>query len=77
MAPARFSGYGHSMENKKHFFKTNKVGFVLGAVLLVALTKGVSCADGQNVGITVTPPVVVVAAAVVIQDDYVYYPNSD
>jgi hypothetical protein len=62
------------MKNKKHFFKTNKVGFVLGAMLLVALTKGVSCADGQNVGITVTPPVVV-APAVVIQDDYVYYPT--
>jgi hypothetical protein len=62
------------MKNKKHFFKTNKVGFVLGAVLLVALTKGVSYADGQNVRITVTPPVVV-APAVVIQDDYVYYPT--
>jgi hypothetical protein len=62
------------MKNKKHFFKTNKVGFVLGAALLVALTKGVSCADGQNVAITVTPPVVV-APAVVIQDDYVYYPT--
>jgi hypothetical protein len=62
------------MKNKKHFFKTNKIGFVLGAVLLAALTEGVSCADGQNVGITVTPPVVV-APAVVIQDDYVYYPN--
>ena len=43
-------------------------------MLLVALTKGVSYADGQNVGITVTPPVVA-ASGVVIQDDYVYYPN--
>jgi hypothetical protein len=62
------------MKNKKHFFKTNKIGFVLGAVLVAALTQGVNYADGQNVGITVTPPVVV-APAVVIQDDYVYYPN--
>jgi len=74
MAPARFSGYSRPMKNKKHFFKTNKVGFVLGAVLLVALAKGVSYANGQNVGITVTPPVVA-APGVVIQDDYVYYPN--
>ena len=62
------------MKNKKLFFKTNKAGFVLGAVLLAALTGGVNYADGQNVSITVTPPVVV-APAVVVQDDYVYYPN--
>jgi hypothetical protein len=66
------------MINKKHFFKTNitnKVGFVLGAVLLAALTNGVSSADAQGIGVTVTPPVVVVAPAVVVQDDYVYYPS--
>jgi len=69
------------MINKKHFFKTNKVGFVLGAVLLTALAEGVSSADGQAVGITVTPPAVVVtvpvvvAPVVVVQDDYVYYPT--
>ncbi|MGA3268924.1 MAG: hypothetical protein ABSE16_19150 [Verrucomicrobiota bacterium] len=65
----------------KHFFKTNKVGFVLGAVLLAALTGGAGSADGQGIGITVTPPVVVaapaavVAPAVVVQDDYVFYPT--
>ena len=62
---------------KKYFFKTNKVGFVLGAVLL---TTCVGYADGLRIGITVPPvvvvaPPVVVAPEVVIQDDYVYYPN--
>ena len=81
IAPASSSVYSHPMNNKKHFFKTNKIGFVLGAVLLATLTECVGNADGQGVGITVTPPVVVVAPpvvvapAVVIQDDYVYYPN--
>jgi hypothetical protein len=69
------------MINKKHFFITNEIGFVLGAVLLAALTKGVGSADGQGIGTTVTPPVVVVAPpvvvapAVVVQDDFVYYPT--
>jgi hypothetical protein len=68
------------MINKKHFSKTNKVGFVLGAMLVAALAEGVSSADGQAVGIAVTPPEVVVTApvvvapAVVVQDNYVYYP---
>jgi hypothetical protein len=62
------------MINKKLFLKNNKVGFVLGAVLLAALTDGVSNVDGQGVKITVTPPIVVVAPPVV-QEDYVYYPN--
>jgi hypothetical protein len=56
----------------KHIFKTNKVGFVLGAVLLAALTGGAGSADGQGNGITVTTPVVV--APPVVQDYYVYYP---
>jgi len=69
------------MINKKHFTKTNKFGFVLGAVLLAALTNGAGSADGQGLRITVAPPVVVVAPpvvvapTVVVQDDYVYYPN--
>jgi hypothetical protein len=83
MAAARFPDYSHPMINKRHFSKTNitnKVGFVLGAVLLAALTNGVGSANAQSVGITVTPPVVVtapvvVAPAVVVQDDYVYYPT--
>jgi hypothetical protein len=81
IAPARFPDYSHSMINKKHFIKTNKAGFVLGAMLLAALANGVSSADGQGIKIIVAPPVVVVAPpvvvapAVVVQDDYVYYPD--
>jgi hypothetical protein len=56
------------MINKTHFFKSNKVGFVLGAMLLAALTECAGNVNGQGVVITVAPPVV-------IQDDYVYYPN--
>jgi len=61
------------MKNKIHLLKTNKVGFVLGAVLLAALTECVGNADGQNVVITVPPPVVMTPA--VIQDNYTYYPS--
>lgn len=69
------------MINKKHFFKTNKIGFVLGAVLLAALTEFAGNADAQGVGITVQAPAVVVATpvvvapVVVVQDDYIYYPS--
>jgi len=69
------------MNNKKLFLKTNQVGFVLGAVLLAALTECAGDADGQTVKIIVPSPVVVVAPPlvvappVVVQDDYVYYPN--
>jgi hypothetical protein len=51
MAPARFTEYGAPMNNKKHFLKTNKVGFVLGAVLLAMLTKNAAYADGLHIGI--------------------------
>jgi hypothetical protein len=60
------------MNNKKLFFKTNKVGFVLGAVLLAALTESAAYAGGLRVGIdlapvvVVAPPVVVVAPPVVV-----------
>jgi hypothetical protein len=63
------------MKNKKLFFKTNGVGFVLGAALLTMLTGSVSYADELRVGIVVPPPVVVAPPVVVVQDDYVYYPN--
>jgi hypothetical protein len=69
------------MKNKKHFFKTKQAGFVLGAVLLAALTNGAGSADAQGIRIVVAPPVVVVAPPVVVapvvtvQDDYVYYPS--
>jgi hypothetical protein len=81
MARARFPEYSHPMNNKKHFLKTNKVGFVLGAVLLAALTGSAGYAGGVSIVIGVPPPVVVVAPpvvvtpVVVVQDDYVYYPN--
>jgi hypothetical protein len=69
------------MNNKKLFLKTNKVGFVLGAVLLAALTENAGYAGGVSIGIDVPIPVVVVAPpvvvapVVVVQDDYVYYPD--
>jgi hypothetical protein len=77
MALVRFTAYSHPMKNKKLPFKINKTGFVLGAALLVALTKCVSNADAQ--GVVIRVPVVVapavVVAPVVVQDDYVYYPS--
>ena len=81
MVAERSPDYPRPMINKKHFLKTNNVGFVLGAVLLAALANGVSSANGQGAVITVTPPAVVVAPpivvapAVVMQDNYVYYPS--
>ncbi|HLX94508.1 MAG TPA: hypothetical protein VKU37_02065 [Verrucomicrobiae bacterium] len=64
------------MKNKKLFFKTNGVGFVLGAALLTMLTANTGYADGLRVGIVVSPPVVVVTPpVVVVQDDYIYYPE--
>lgn len=62
------------MNNKSLFLKTNNVGFVLSAALLMTLAACAGSANGQGVAITITPPVVVVAPSVV-QDDYVYYPN--
>ena len=73
MAAAIFLEYFQPMNNKQHFFKPKQAGFILGAVLLAALTQGASNADAQPVGITVTPPVVVVPA--VVAENYVYYPN--
>jgi hypothetical protein len=61
------------MNNKKLFFKTNKVGFVLGAVLLGTLTGCVGYVDGPRAGVYAAPPVV--ETGVVVEDDYVYYPN--
>jgi hypothetical protein len=80
MASARVPDYSDIMKNKKNSFKASRAGFVLVAVLLVALAECAGSADGQGVGITVTPPIVVVpppvvVAPVVIPDDYVYYPN--
>jgi hypothetical protein len=59
------------MNNQKHFFKTNKTGLVLSAVLLVALIECAGNAAGQdaraNAGIKVVAPA--------MQDNYVYYPR--
>jgi hypothetical protein len=73
--------------NKELILKTNRIGFVLSAVLVVALAKCVGDADGQSIKIMVPPPPVVVVqppvlvvpppvvAPVVVEDNYVYYPN--
>jgi hypothetical protein len=68
-----FLDYCHFMSNKKLFFKTNKAGFVLSAVLLVTLTGCVGYVDGPGGGAYVAPPVVQVGFAA--EDDYVYYPS--
>jgi len=59
------------MDNKKIFFKADKAGCVLGAVLLVTLTGCVAYVDGPRAGIQVEPYVFVT------QDDYVYYPGYE
>ena len=59
------------MNVKKLFFKTDKVGFVLGAVLLGTLTGCVGYVDGPRAGYYAEPSVAVV------QDDYVYYPGYE
>jgi hypothetical protein len=69
-----FLEYRHFMKNKKHSIKTKQAGFILGAVLVAALTGGAGAACGQSIVVTLPVPVVV-AAPVVVEDDYVYYPN--
>ena len=59
------------MNNKKLFFKADKAGFVLGALLLVTLTGCVAYVDGPRAGIQAEPYVFVA------QDDYIYYPGYD
>jgi hypothetical protein len=65
------------MNNKNHFLKTSRAGFVLSAVLLVALTEFTGNVNGQNARVNV--PVVVAPSIVVtspvMQDNYVYYPS--
>jgi hypothetical protein len=63
--------YSHSLNNKKLFFKADKVGLALAVAFLVALTGCVGYVDEPRVGVYAEPPVVVV------QDDYVYYPNYE
>jgi len=59
------------MNNRKLFFQTNKVGFVLCGVLLGTLTGCMGYIDGPRAGYYAEPSVVVV------QDDYVYYPDYE
>jgi len=63
------------MNDKKLFFKADKVGLVLTAAVLVTLTGCVGYVDGPSAGIYAAPPVVEVGVAV--QDDYVYYPDYE
>ena len=63
------------MNYKELFFRTDKAGFALGAVLLAMLTGCVGYVDGPRAGVYVAPPVV--ETAVAVQDDYVYYPNYE
>ena len=59
------------MNHKKLFFKADKAGFVLTAVLLATLTGCVGYVEGPRAGIYAEPQVFVA------QDDYVYYPSYE
>ena len=60
------------MNNKKLSIKSDKAGYVLGAVLLMTLTGCVAYVDRPPQGsVYMAPPVVVV------EDDYVYYPDYE
>lgn len=72
------------MNDKKLFLKINQFGFVLGAVLLAALTEGAGNAGAQGVRLVVPAPVIVIAPPVTVapivvppvtENDYVYYPG--
>jgi hypothetical protein len=70
------------MNYKKHFFKTNKTGFVLCAALMGTLAGCTTYVDQPRQGsVYVAPPQVVYVApppvetTVVVQDDYIYYPD--
>jgi len=59
------------MNIKKLFFKADKAGFVLGAVLLLTLTGCVGYVNGPRAGIQVEP------YAFAVQDDYVITPTMN
>lgn len=76
------------MNYKNHFFKTNRLGFVLGAALVGALTGCTTYVEQPRQGsVYQTPPPVVYAepapvyvsppveTTIVVQDDYIYYPD--
>ena len=60
------------MNNKNIFFKSNKAGLLMCAVLLGTLTGCVGYVEGPpRADVYVAPP----EPVVVVQDDYVYYPQ--
>lgn len=63
------------MNKQTSLTKTKTTGYVLGALLLAALTQCAVNAGAQSVGIVINPPIVVAPPVVVVQDDYLYYPN--
>jgi hypothetical protein len=54
--------------------KVTSIGFVLGTVVLGALT-GCIVAEPRYATVYAPPPPVYVESQVVVQDDYVYYPD--
>ena len=78
MARPRGQDYARLMKNQMLLKNSKPTGFVLGAVLLAALSQCVGHAHAQSVGIVVDPPVVVVAPMLsppAVLDDYLYYPG--
>jgi hypothetical protein len=59
------------MNDKTHFFKSDKVSLALAAAFLVTLTGCVGYVDGPSAGIGMEAPVFMA------QDDYVYYPQYE
>ena len=75
MSDVIFKVYPCSMNNKNNFFKTSRVGFVLGAALLTTMTGCTTYVDRPSQGSVYVAPPPAVETTVVVQDDYVYYPD--
>jgi hypothetical protein len=58
------------MNDKRHLGHSNKAGFMLNAVMLIALTGCVARIEGPSFAVRTEP-------VFVAQDDYVYYPAYD
>jgi len=71
MATKCVAAYFHSMNNRKIFFLTNKIGLVLCLAALGTLTGCIGYVDGPRARVYVEPD------AFAVQDDYVYYPNYE
>lgn len=64
------------MNNTKLLLQTDKVGFVLGAALLVTLAGCIGYVDRPRAEtVYVAPPAV--ETVVLLRDDYVYYPGYE